>query len=109
PLQAISRDGVDRPHHGSQLVRRVLVGNARALMKVFTHADKAVDVLVGHPSVVIGPGGSLESHFAVRLARRERAERNFAGAHQGYAIAHTTQSTQPTRPTQPTQSGREMV
>src|SRR5438552_15620002 len=73
PLQAISRDGVDRPQHGAQLVRRVLVGNARALMKVFTHADKAVDVLVGYPSVVVGPGGGLESHFAVRLPRRERA------------------------------------
>src|SRR3989442_4240914 len=100
PLQAVAGDRVHRSQHGPELVWCLLVGDARALVEIFAHADKAFDVLMSHAGVAVRTGGGFESQFAVGTLDGEGARRDCAHAHHGYAVSHTPQSTQSHRSTQ---------
>src|SRR2546425_1583996 len=99
-VQAVAGDRVHRAQHGPELVWCVLVGDARALMEIFAHADEAVDVLMRYAGVAVRTGGGVESQFAVGTVDGEGARRDCADAHHGYAVTHTPQSTQSPRSTQ---------
>src|SRR2546427_9895198 len=94
-LQTVAGDRVNRLQHGPQLVRCVLVGDARALVEIFTHADKTFDVLMSHAGVAVRTGGGFESQFAVGTGDGEGARRCWADANHGYA-ANATPSSTPT-------------
>src|SRR2546422_4762791 len=101
-LQAVAGDRVNRSQHGPELVWRVLVGDARPLVEIFAHADKAFDVLMRHAGVAVRADGGFESQFAVGTVDGEGARRDCADADHGYAVTHTPQSTQSPRSTQST-------
>src|SRR3989454_3875129 len=104
-LQAVAGDRVNRLQDGPELVWCVLVGDARALVEIFAHADKTFDVLMSHAGVAVRTGGRLESQFAVGTVDGEGARRDCADANHGYAVTHTPQSTQSPRSTQSTSVG----
>ena len=75
PEQAVGRDRLDRPLDGAELVRHVLVEDARALLDVLRASHERVDLGPGiHAGILVRLPGSLEHQLLVGDARCRRGE-----------------------------------